>query len=203
MAPSKRELELAKAAMIRQLAETEQAFQKYQMFPQSDADLPDLITFTAYMTKRSAARVIQAHVGPQFRTAVIAGHSYPAVHRIQMLPPGNYQVGFDPAGDDDASYTITETETEVEYRFAALRVEVDGEKKWFLTGSKQREAMDFDALIEFMVEHKVKAIQFFARETHEIVTTEDMKPEPVEELKKRVLGKETDGEAKPQPNHEY
>jgi hypothetical protein len=136
---TRKELELAREGMLRELAAQEAILQKYEAFP-TEEDVLAVGDVIRYEVVRTWDRKVPMKV-----TMQIGNSTY---------PPGNYTGEF--VSDDSKTETVTQT-------YAYVAIHVDG--KWFRTGSKRREPLSYDELIKLLVDSDVESFEAIPRNT--------------------------------------
>lgn len=138
---SRRELELAREAMLRQMAETEQALKKYEKYP-AEEEFPNLVRFQ--MKKKHVVR-------RPLQLGAVASH-YTVGEIYKELRADYPAKGYHTAVPYE---TVTE---EITLTYVAARIE----DNWYLTGNTSPQKLTHDEFIEFLVDGEVDRLEFFA-----------------------------------------
>jgi hypothetical protein len=149
---TRKDLELAKEAMVRQMAEAEQSLQKYAKFPEDDYDDLTVLRFS----KKAQVTVKKPLTLDEVREFIRNSPKGPGTYR---MPSGNsvilntgdmLQVSGTWQSDEGAvrepNYTVEESTETRWFHYAALKTG----GKWYLTG-RETKPFTWDELVEFMV----------------------------------------------------
>lgn len=140
---SRRELELAREAMLRQMAETEQALKKYEKYP-AEEEFPNLVRFQ--MKKKHVVR------RPVQLGAIVSSHHY-TIGEVYKGLRADY-----PANAYHSSVPYETVAEEITLTYVAARIE----DNWYLTGNTSPQKLTHDEFIEFLVDGEVDRLEFFA-----------------------------------------
>jgi hypothetical protein len=157
----RKELELAKEAMVRQMAETEANLQRYSKFPEDDYDDLTVLRFSRKyevpvkkpLTLDEVSEFIRQRpdrfmTPGDYRVASGNAIAYP----IGLTNDGLQVSGMRLDGNmviPEPNYAVEETTETKFFHYAALKVK----DRWYLTGEKSpRHPMTWDDLCEFMVD---------------------------------------------------
>jgi len=159
---TRKELELARQAMVRQLAEAEKELQKYAKVPEDNYPADTVLRFkkTIEVFKKGAkatakvryVEVMNDHMGSTERQRIKAEtfrQLYGGGVRPTAVRPGDQMVV-----QLDAADFPEDVKEEVEVTYAALKIEDD---RWFLTGPQSpRAGITWEELVEYLLEWGVK-----------------------------------------------